>query len=633
MAKKPSITLRITGPDGTQNETTSELESVILGSGTGAAVRLNDPKVSNLHVMLKVERGGITVIDLGSEHGTRVKDQIIKDPVSLTPGDQILIGGSKVQVSFGDANVGAPPPLPPPAVVVHAPVGANGGNGAQVHAAPPGLEPKKVEKKVPAPPRALAGTGRNAAMLFHQPLAAEATPSEDSKVLQVALLWGDTLISVQQFADGVPASIGEGKAANFSVFSPSVGEFFTLAQGKGSTAVVNVPADAGLVVNSRGDSVKSREQLKTEGKLRGAEGGVRADAFDLGLHDRAQISFENVAFIVRYVRPSAAISVNRMEEADFGFFKIASICLMAFFALVAAMISYVFPEGGLGDDIFSNPSKYAKLIIRPEKKVELKKLKDLSGIQEGKKPKDDEGKFGKKDEKKKEADPSKKGAPIVDANKREEDRKKIMKAGLLGALGDGAASNVFGPGGLGIGINNALGGLQGGAGMGDAHGVGGLGSRGAGAGGGGTGLGLGGLGTKGGGRGRGGYGSIDLGGRGKDTTRVIPGKTTVIGGLSKDVILKVIKRHQNEIKFCYEQELQKNAALAGKVAVMFTIDPAGAVAEANVSESSLGSSNTESCMLARIRRWKFPEPQGGGVVNVSFPWIFKPAGSDDTGEE
>ncbi|MGA9521360.1 MAG: AgmX/PglI C-terminal domain-containing protein, partial [Myxococcaceae bacterium] len=142
------------------------------------------------------------------------------------------------------------------------------------------------------------------------------------------------------------------------------------------------------------------------------------------------------------------------------------------------------------------------------------------------------------------------------------------------------------------------------------------------------GLGLGGLGTKGGGRGAGGYGSIDLGGRGKDVTRVIPGKTTVIGGLDKDVIAKVIRRHQNEIKYCYEQELNKDPALSGKVAVLFTIDPAGSVSDANVSETSLNNATTESCMLARIRRWRFPEPKGGGVVTVTFPWIFKPAGEE-----
>jgi TonB family protein len=95
--------------------------------------------------------------------------------------------------------------------------------------------------------------------------------------------------------------------------------------------------------------------------------------------------------------------------------------------------------------------------------------------------------------------------------------------------------------------------------------------------------------------------------------------------------MKVIKRHQNEIKFCYEQELQKTPTLGGKVAVAWTIDPAGSVSEANVSESSIGNANVESCIVQRIRRWKFPEPSGGGVVNVTFPWIFKAAG--EGGEE
>jgi TonB family protein len=620
MAKKTSITLKITGPDGAVSESTSELESVIVGSGAGAAVKITDPRVSNLHFMLKVEKtGAVTAIDLGSEHGTRIRDQSIKDPVTLTSGDQLHVGGSQVRVLFGDE----------PAFEQKE---ALNGNGA-AHPAPSAPRPEE-KKKAPVPPRALAGTGRNAAVLFTEPLPAEATPAEDSKVLQVALLWGDTLINVQHFADGVPVTIGEGAGVKFNVFSGGVGNLFTLATAKGSNTVINVPAEAGLVLSKGGDTHKTKEQLKSEGKLRGAEGGVRADAIELGLHDRAQVSFENVAFILRYVRPSSLITVNTLEEADFTFFKIASICIMAFIALVAAMILNPLGDGNSSDDIFANPGKYVKMLVRAEKKVEIKKLKDLSGLKEGAKPKDDEGKFGKKDEKKKDADPSKKGAPIVDANKREEDRKKIQTAGLLGALaGNGAASNVFGPGGLGTGINNALGGLQGGAGLGDAHGVGGLGSRGSGSGGGGTGLGLGGLGTKGGGRGSGGNGAIDLGGRGHDGTRVIPGKTTVIGGLSKDVIAKVIKRHQNEIKFCFEQELQKNPELSGKVAVAFTIDPAGAVADANVAETTLANNNAENCMLARIRRWKFPEPQGGGVVSVTFPWIFKPAGAEEGGGE
>ena len=402
MAKKTSIILQITGPDGTVSESTSDLESVIVGSGAGAAVKISDPRVSNLHFMLKVEKSGVvTAIDLGSEHGTKFKDRAIKDPVTLASGDQLLVGGSQVRVVFNEANAHPAPSAPPPPVAV------------------------KAEKKAPLPPRALAGTGRNAAVLFTQPLPAEATPAEDSKVLQVALLWGDTLINVQHFADGVPVTIGEGAGAKFNVFSAGIGQLFTLAIAKGANTVVNVPADAGLVLSKGGDTHKTKEQLKSEGKLHGAEGGVRADAIELGLHDRAQVSFENVAFILRYVRPSAALSVNTLEESDFTFFKIASICIMAFIALVAAMILNPLGDGSMSDDIFANPGKYIKMLVKAEKKVEIKKMKDLSGIKEGAKPKEDEGKFGKKDEKKKDADPSKKGAPIVDANKREEDRKKI----------------------------------------------------------------------------------------------------------------------------------------------------------------------------------------------------------------
>src|SRR5262249_10246024 len=176
----------------------------------------------------------------------------------------------------------------------------------------------------------------------------------------------------------------------------------------------------------------------------------------------------------------------------------------------------------------------------------------------------------------------------------------------------------------GSGINQALGGLKPGAGLTDARGVGGLGARGSGVGGGGTALGLGGLGTKGDGPGTGGSGLVDLSGKGKETTRVVPGKTIVVGGLSKEGIPKIIRSHQSEIKYCYEVELQKNPSLFGKVAVLFIIDAAGSVSEANVSESSLDNSNAEQCMLSRIRRWKFPEPEGGGLVSVNFPWIFKP---------
>jgi len=91
---------------------------------------------------------------------------------------------------------------------------------------------------------------------------------------------------------------------------------------------------------------------------------------------------------------------------------------------------------------------------------------------------------------------------------------------------------------------------------------------------------IGGLGTKGAGHGRGGYGRRHLGGRGKDETVFVPGRTTVVGGLSRDVINRVIQKHYNEIKYCYEKELTRNPALYRKVTVPVLDRRRGRIGEA-----------------------------------------------------
>src|SRR5207237_10109251 len=114
----------------------------------------------------------------------------------------------------------------------------------------------------------------------------------------------------------------------------------------------------------------------------------------------------------------------------------------------------------------------------------------------GAKAQGEEGKLGKEEWKRKDADPSRKGSPVADANKKEADRRKVAKLGLVAALakvgaGAGAASTVLGPGRIGSGVNTSLAGLTPGAGPGDPYGVGGLGARGMGPGGGRTAIGSG----------------------------------------------------------------------------------------------------------------------------------------------
>lgn len=626
-AKKSGLTLRITGPDGSIMETVAESESVIVGSGAQAAVKIQDPGVSNLHVMLKVGKDGeVTAIDLGSEQGTQVGGQRLLVPRTLVPGDVLTVGGSRVEVLFGDEASGKPVGAEVDGPVLQGsvtrPASSVASRPAANTMAPPGLRMKAQRPQArPEPPKPELPAH------LREPLPPDVMPTAQARVLQVALLWGDTLLSVEHFRDGVPVTIGEGRKNVFNVFAPEVGERHVLAVDRGGRLELRVPAPAGVIVTTDG-TVRTKDELRASGGFV-SEAGDKVRTFSLGLHDRAEVSFGTVSFVVRYVKPSPVIQARTLEDTDFTYFKITAILLLAAAAVVTAMLLRPRSDRLGADDILEAQQRVAKFLVKPTPKQEAPKQKN-AGVEEGARAKDEEGKFGKEEARKEEADPSKPGTRIVDKSKKEKDRAVVGNAGILGAMKGlkGGASDVFGPGGLGTGINDSLGGLKGGAGLGDARGVGGLGTRGTGKGGGGSGLGIGGLGTQGTGRGTGGSGGIDLGGRGKQIVKVVPGRTTVIGGLDKDVIAKVIRDHMAEIKYCYEIELNKNPSLAGKVAVAFTIDPTGSVSEASVSETTLNNSSAENCMLRRIRRWRFPEPKGGGVVAVTYPWLFSPAGAE-----
>jgi hypothetical protein len=136
----------------------------------------------------------------------------------------------------------------------------------------------------------------------------------------------------------------------------------------------------------------------------------------------------------------------------------------------------------------------------------------------------------------------------------------------------------------------------------------------------------GGYGTKGKGGGQAGYGQISL--IGSAGTAPIPlGREAIIGGgLDRDLIADVINRNLGQIRFCYEQGLQGDPALAGRVAVDFTIGGNGQVKVANVGSTTLNSKLVEDCILLRLKTWKFPLPEGGADVKVSYPFALRRTG-------
>ena len=100
------------------------------------------------------------------------------------------------------------------------------------------------------------------------------------------------------------------------------------------------------------------------------------------------------------------------------------------------------------------------------------------------------------------------------------------------------------------------------------------------------------------------------------------------GSLDKEIIRRVIVDHIHEVKACYDQQLVKRPRLKGRITVQFTINATGAVAESVLSDTTMNNAQVSDCVVAAIRNWKFPAPEGGGIVIVTYPFNFTPAEPD-----
>ena len=99
-----------------------------------------------------------------------------------------------------------------------------------------------------------------------------------------------------------------------------------------------------------------------------------------------------------------------------------------------------------------------------------------------------------------------------------------------------------------------------------------------------------------------------------------------MGSLDKELIRRVIQQHRSQIRYCYESELVRNPKLGGKVAVKFVITADGSVSSAITAQTTMNDAKVESCINARVKSWQFPKPKGGGVVIVTYPFLFKQSG-------
>ncbi len=98
------------------------------------------------------------------------------------------------------------------------------------------------------------------------------------------------------------------------------------------------------------------------------------------------------------------------------------------------------------------------------------------------------------------------------------------------------------------------------------------------------------------------------------------------GALDPNVIRQIIEERLSEIRYCYENALLKDAALSGKIATSWTIRADGSVADILSASDEIKGEILHPCVRNQIQKWKFPNPKGGGVVKVKYPFLFNPVG-------
>ncbi|MCK5795939.1 MAG: TonB family protein [Deltaproteobacteria bacterium] len=321
------------------------------------------------------------------------------------------------------------------------------------------------------------------------------------------------------------------------------------------------------------------------------------------------------------------------------------------FAAHVALLAIVFaapPDAkALGIDVFGMNNTFVNYATKAQKKAQedvplwLKNAKASDQHKKdglaGKRHVDDEGRMGDEKSAKTRRHFVIKGDAKTPELARELARRTARDSGIMkvlnGARG-GSLHSIFGKAdAIGADAMDAMGGLLGDD-AGDDYGIGGLGLTGPGRGGGNIGDGLG---TVGLGR----YGTVGRGtdpngkygaGRGKLRPRrsrvptVGAGIARLKGALDKRIVRRIVRNHIQEVRYCYQRELQSSPKLGGRLVVKFTIGGQGRVLFSRVQSSTLGNRVVERCVTQAVRRWKFPRPQGGGIVIVSYPFSMHAAG-------
>jgi TonB family protein len=110
------------------------------------------------------------------------------------------------------------------------------------------------------------------------------------------------------------------------------------------------------------------------------------------------------------------------------------------------------------------------------------------------------------------------------------------------------------------------------------------------------------------------------GGAGANNTD--PETMPLSGTLSNEQIQKAVNDGVKGFDACYTLGADKDGKLEGTVTIQATVGPLGTVNEASVSKTTMKNPKVDACVVDAFKKLKFPQPDGGSTVMISYPMTF-----------
>ncbi|MFN3201892.1 MAG: TonB family protein [Bradymonadia bacterium] len=452
------------------------------------------------------------------------------------------------------------------------------------------------------------------------------------QILEVMALWGQTVQDVRHFDEADVYTVGQAEGVSHPADADLLPEDpFPLAESRGGQRLIHLPLGVQGEVMVDGD-IFTLDDLRSAGRLQSrAHGG---HTLRLPPRARCRVRLGEQHFLISSVAAAPKVSAVpwwRRLDRQLGGYLVASAILHFVFHGVVGMIPS--EARGLSIEHFERQDRYTEIIVMPEHTP----VKDVFNVKlpvEASPPEaGGEGAPGLAGGETGAETPRR--TTVRGKHKRRRvtkgpDRRKVAHQTALSALHalDDSGAGLMGPEGILMGedARDAWGAIDGEQ-PGESKGLDGMSIHGVHQGADGRkeeSMGVGPVSTDGFRKNPRKYRRVSrLGPHRPVEPEVVPLKPTVTGPLEQEEIRKVIRRHREEYKYCYERQLQAQRDLSGKIKVKFAIGANGKVIGAKVLESTMNSPEVERCLVKRIRRWQFPAPGGGATVFVKYPFVFK----------